>query len=202
MQDLIKELQKELNKQGEKLTVDGELGPKTLEAMKKFDFKLIIARKPESQPLPEKPNEGLTPLQWLRGELGQKEIKGSKDNPRIRWYHTHCANIGSKEHADEVAWCSSVLNAAADETGYHKTDNALAISWAKYGQDTGENVPEGAIVVLDMGKSYHVTLADKAFNRKNNSFFSGIGGNQSDSVKVTTYPTKKIVACRNWLKKS
>ncbi len=92
------------------------------------------------------------------------------------------------------------MNAAADETGFDKTDNALAISWAKYGVDTGEDVDEGDIVVVKTGASHHVTMANKPFNRKKAKTFEGLGGNQANAVKVSNYQTAAIVAARKWVK--
>lgn len=193
--DLVRKLQAELNRLGESLTVDGDPGPKTQAALAKYDVNLVAAPTPKEE-IPVK--EGAThlhPLDWARRELGQKEVAGSKDNPRIRWYHTHCANIGSKEHPDEVPWCSSFVNAAADECGMEKTDNALAASWKKYGEDSGDEVEAGDIVCIG---SSHVTLANKAFNRKKDKTFEGLGGNQGNQVKVSNYSTSSISTCRKW----
>lgn len=187
LKDAIKHLQTELNLEGATLTVDGIFGPKTEAALK-----WALAKKPAPVP-----STGMRPIDWLRGELGQKEIKGKQDNPRIRWYHKHSANIGSKEHPDEVPWCSSILNAAADETGYEKTDNALASSWDKYGEPCGDWVEEGDIVTIAQ-PGRHVTLANKRFNRKTDKTFEGIGGNQGNACKVSVYNTSTIKACRKW----
>lgn len=195
--DLIKKLQAELNAQGESLSLDGDPGPKTQAALAKFDVQMVLSKAPIV--LPPENSKLLTPIIWARGELGNKEIPGVQDNPRIRWYHTHCANIGSKEHPDEVAWCSSFLNAAADECGMDKTDNALASSWDKYGEDTGDQVDEGDVITIRHADgSRHVTMANKPFNRKTDSTFEGLGGNQSNSVKVSNYPTNQIVGARKW----
>ena len=199
--DLIKKLQKAMNDLGETLTVDGKFGPKSEAALSKFDVQLVLSKPAVVIPVPDGSTH-LAPIDWARGELGQKEIPGAQDNPRIRWYHTHCANIGSKEHPDEVAWCSSFLNAAADETGMQKTDNALAASWDKYGTDSGDQVEEGDIVTLrhpDGGR--HVTLANKPFNRRTDKYFEGLGGNQGNMVKVSTYATSEVVAARKWVPK-
>lgn len=207
--DLVKKLQKEMNAQGAKLAEDGIPGPRTQKALLEFDVALVVSKIPESQPVKPAPvtlpggETHLAVIDWLRGELGQKEIKGSKDNPRIRWYHTHSANIGSKEHPDEVPWCSSVLNAGADECGMEKTDNALASSWRTYNVDTGDIVEEGDIVVLKFAAgNQHVTLANKTFSRSKDSTFEGLGGNQADSVKVSVYKTSDIVAARKWKPKA
>lgn len=191
--DLVKEFQRALNDKGAGLSVDGDFGELTARAASRFDTVIALKAKTVN---PSDPVKGLRVIDWARGELGQKEVLGANDNPRIRWYHTHSANIGSKEHADEVAWCSSFLNAGADECGFKKTDNALASSWKDYGSDTGDEVEEGDVIVLPG----HVTLANRAFNRKSDKTFEGLGGNQSNSVKVSSYSVADIVAARKWVK--
>lgn len=198
--ELIKKLQTELSAQGETLVLDGDFGPKTSQALAKFDVALVLSKKQDlTTPLD---GSFLHPIDWMRGELGQKEIPGQKDNPRIRWYHTHCANIGAKEHPDEVPWCSSIVNACADSCGMEKTDNALASSWDSYGEDCGDIVLEGDIVTIKHPSGgRHVTLANRTFNRRTDRYFEGLGGNQGNTVKVSTYRCKDIVAARKWIPK-
>jgi uncharacterized protein (TIGR02594 family) len=171
------------------LVVDGIVGPLTQAAL---DVALEALK---TAPVVVGAYTHVHPITWARGELGQKEILGKADNPRIRWYHTHCANIGSKEHPDEVPWCSSFVNAAADECGMEKTDNALAVSWRNYGTDSGDLVEEGDIVVLG---TRHVTLANAPFNRKTDKTFAGLGGNQGNACKVSTYSVAEVSAARKW----
>jgi uncharacterized protein (TIGR02594 family) len=137
------------------------------------------------------------PIDWMRRELGTKEIAGKKDNPRIRWYHTFSKNIGSKEHPDEVPWCASIMNACGVQCGMEISGSALAASYDAYGVDTGDWVEEGDIVTLAQ-PGRHVTLANKRFNRKNDRYFQGLGGNQADSVKVSIYSCSVIKSARKW----
>lgn len=192
--DLVLELQRELNRKGAALVVDGVFGFNTARACSRFQvaFQLtsLLA-----------PSKATTPIAWARGELGQREVSGPNDNPRIRWYHSHSANIGSREHPDEVAWCSSFLNAAADATGFKKTDSALARSWVTYGNDAGDKVAEGDIVVLKTPSSFHVTLANAPFDRTKAKTFEGLGGNQANAVKISSFACAHIVACRKWVSK-
>lgn len=195
--DLTRVFQRALNERGAGLVVDGDFGPLTTRAASRFDVGIALLPKTLSAPTGE-----LRPIDWARGELGQKEIPGVKDNPRIRWYHIHCANLGNKEYPDEVAWCSSFLNAAADATGMQKTDNALAASWKNYGIDAGDDVQEGDVVFLKSSVgSGHVTLANHSFKRSKVKTFEGLGGNQSNSVKVSSYPVADIVTVRRWVRK-
>lgn len=199
--DLVKKLQTAMNAQGETLTVDGDPGPKTQAALSKFDVTIGLSKAPVVSPPVA---DAKSPIAWARTQLGQKEISGSKDNPVIQEYHSH-ARLGSSQH-DEVPWCSSFLNAAADATGMEKTNDASAISWKKYvGEDTGDQVEEGDVILLTptvSGSTGHVTMANKPFSRSKDKTFEGIGGNQSNSVCVATYPTSRIVVAKKWKPKA
>lgn len=137
------------------------------------------------------------PIDWARREIGTKEILGKKDNPRIRWYHTFSKNIGGMEHPDEVAWCASFINACGANCGMEITANALAASYDKYSEDTGDWVEEGDIVTI-AHPGRHVTMANKRFNRKVEKSFQGLGGNQGNTVKVSSYATNTIRGARKW----
>lgn len=137
------------------------------------------------------------PIDWARRELGTKEIVGKKDNPRIRWYHTFSKNIGSKEHPDEVPWCASFINACGAQCGMEISGSALAASYDRYSEDTGDWVEEGDIVTIAQ-PGRHVTLANKRFNRKTEKTFQGLGGNQGNQVKVSNYSTATIRGARKW----
>lgn len=144
----------------------------------------------------------ITPYQWVRLEYGQTEIAGDGNNDRISFYHSHSGNLGKQKMPDEVPWCSSLLNAAADACGYKKTDNALASSWIEYGEDTGQYIREGDIVVLKRPDGgFHVTLCAQAFVKGKDLIFFGLGGNQSNMVCVKKYVASNIVATRKWVKK-
>lgn len=196
LRNVIRELQRELNTLGAKppLTTDGIFGPKTEAALKRELAEAPALATPVTGAFTH-----IHPIDWMRGELGTKEIPGSKDNPRIRWYHTFSKNIGAKEHPDEVPWCSSILQACGVQCGMEITGNALAASWSKYaGDDTGDWVEEGDIIHVKNGKQNHVTLCNKAFNRRTATSFEGIGGNQGNTVKVSTYRTSSIRAAKKW----
>lgn len=53
-----------------------------------------------------------TPYPWMQfafQEYGQKEIKGTSDNPRIREY-LKAVGIGGIHGHDETPWCSAFAN--------------------------------------------------------------------------------------------
>lgn len=193
LKDAIRKMKSEINRlTGSKLTLDGPvgpvIGPQTLAA-------LTVALREE----PEPGTPFLHPIDLCRTFLGLKEKPGAQNERQIQEFLEACDNIGGRKdnklHPDEVPWCSAIWNWIAEKCGMEKTNNALASSWLKYGSArTGDTVYEGDIVVLDG----HVTCANKTFNRKTAKNFEGLGGNQGNMVKVSTYPTSRIKAVRVW----
>lgn len=126
------------------------------------------------------------------GEIGNREIPGSKTNPRIREYLKTCSNLSRAAWSkDETPWCSGFVNWNIEEAGYIGTKHALAKSWAAWGFEVGpvEEAPRGSIVVLQKrgnpigGKGYHVTF----LNHVEQHLLEGLGGNQSDQVQLSWY---------------
>lgn len=122
-------------------------------------------------------------------ELGEKEIKGG-ENPRIIQYHATTA-FAAKE--DEIAWCSSFVNWCMIQAGLKGTNSAAAISWASWGDRITEP-REGCIVVIRQRKKGTDQATGSAsgnhvafFKKIENGRIFLLGGNQSDSVKVSSF---------------
>lgn len=134
-------------------------------------------------------------MQIARGEIGQHEIAGSRDNQRILQYHD-TTTLHARH--DEVPWCSSFVNWTMEKAGYKGTDSAAAISWAHWGNKVGGlgAAHEGDIVVIRNRNSgqEHVGFFVKA----DSGHFTLLGGNQSDQVKYSTFNrgAYEIVAVR------
>jgi uncharacterized protein (TIGR02594 family) len=137
---------------------------------------------------------------WMdiaRGEMGQSEIAGSRDNARIVQYHD-TTTLHAKD--DETPWCSSFVNWTLEKAGYKGTDSAAAISWAQWGDKVNGlgSAREGDVVVLHQkgapASSNHVGF----FVRGANGQVTLLGGNQSNQVKESTYSTAQweVVAVR------
>lgn len=196
----IKALKAELNALGAnpKLSVEGPLatkvGPSTLAALAK-------ALEEQDQMV----GSFVHPIDLMRTMIGLKEKPGNVHERQIQEFLEACDNIGGRKdnklHADEVPWCSGVINWLAEKCGMEKTNNALAASWDKYNESCGDWVEEGDIVTLAQ-PGRHVTLANKRFNRKTAKTFEGLGGNQGNSIKVSTYSVSKIKAARKWKPKA
>jgi uncharacterized protein (TIGR02594 family) len=124
-------------------------------------------------------------------EIGTKEVKGG-ENPRILEYH---ATTTLKATEDEVPWCSSFVNWCMIQGGFAGTNSAAARSWLAWGEQIKQAEP-GCVVVLKRGSSE--TAGHVGFF----AGFSGpdrirvLGGNQSDSVKFSSYPVSDVLSYR------
>lgn len=139
---------------------------------------------------------------WMdiaRKEIGQKEIVGHHDNPRILAYH---ATTTLKATDDETPWCSSFVNWCLKKSGIKGTDSAAAKSWIHWGEPSGP-VP-GAITVICSSKvtdrSFSTSGAHVGFLiEETATHFRLLGGNQANSVKEFNFPkTSWTLLGRRW----
>ena len=143
--------------------------------------------------------------EWLniaKLEIGVKEVRGSKSNPTILNYFKSVGSGWIKK--DSMAWCGAFVGWALTEAGVDVPRPVMggfravsAKTWQKFGyeMDSSEVVP-GAIVILrdtndtseDTDSGYHVAFYLRTEVKDGNTSIVLLGGNQSDSVKVKSYP--------------
>ncbi|MDB4950006.1 MAG: hypothetical protein JWM27_2655 [Gemmatimonadetes bacterium] len=147
----------------------------------------------EASPAPVAPPPGAD-FPWLviaRGEIGQTEIEGAKNNARIVEYH---AATSLKASDDETPWCSAFVNWCMKQAGIKGSGEANARSWLSWGRAVSEPV-RGCVVVLTRGGS--TTSGHVGFYMgPNGDRIQVLGGNQSNSVKLSNYPTADILGYR------
>lgn len=137
-----------------------------------------------------------TAPKWLKvaeDEIGVKEAAGSADNPKIIEYHSACS---LKAKDDAVHWCSAFVNWCMKEVDVKRTDSAAAVSWLKWGKKL-DKPRHGCVVVLKRGKNPafgHVAF----YVGESDANIRLLGGNQSDQVKVSTFP-KTMVRGYRWV---
>lgn len=157
---------------------------------------LLKIRKPQKPPVvitypTKKPDsivierpDGKTPYDIATQEMGVKEVRGDKHNPRILEYHSTTGGF----RTDEISWCSSFVNFCAMKAGYERSHSGTARSWAKVGIKIKiEDAREGDVAVFGRPRSWkgHVTfIKEVSSNRKK---ILGRGGNQSNRVNDTWY---------------
>lgn len=92
-------------------------------------------------------------------------------------------------------WCAAFANGILSKTGKRGTGSLTATSFMGWGRKT-QYPSQGDIVVLKPGKRYHVGFYMGTVKRNGKTYIAVLGGNQSNSVKVTYYRASKVVAYR------
>lgn len=127
-------------------------------------------------------------IEAAEGELGQKEIPGDADNPRIVAY---LKVAGMTAAHDEVAWCAAFVNWCLLQAKMNGTHSARALSFLYYGVEVDPRV--GAIAVLNYGSGKgHVAFVVGQCEGK----YVLLGGNQSNSVCYKLVSKSKIATFR------
>ena len=158
--------------------VDGEAGPETWGAIHR---RIVGVQDSAREPA------------WLRlarEELGQQEIAGGRDNPRIVEYH-QATSLRATD--DETPWCAAFVNWCLKKAGYRGTNSAAARSFLSWG--TKITKPQaGAIVVFSRGAppAGHVAF----YLSHTADAVSVLGGNQGDRVSIARYDPSTILGYR------
>ena len=205
----VKRLQLLLNsklKPSPRLKPDGEFGPRTRDAVERFQKERRLAadgvvgpktwyalgQQPNHPPAP--PAQPLAGAPWMgiaEAELGVHENSlPGQHNQRILEYHATTTLHATK---DETPWCSSFVNWVMKHAGKTGTNSAAAASWLSWGTHLA-GPSAGAIVVIkkkgassDAGtgstSGFHVGF----YVSGSSSSVRVLGGNQSDSVKYSNF---------------
>lgn len=130
------------------------------------------------------------------------EATGVANNPKIVQYAIDC---GFKDYkSDDIAWCSLFMCWIAKQLGLTHTNSLMARSWLTYGDKVMTEPSVGDIVVLWRGSpdsiTGHVGLFLNEITRADGkTYLRIIGGNQSDSVKISEYPKEQLLDYRRWV---
>ncbi|WP_248313436.1 TIGR02594 family protein [Bosea sp. F3-2] len=132
---------------------------------------------------------------WLIANTlrGITEYKGTAAEPRILEMFRLSGH--GQVRSDEEAWCAAFVGACLVLSGYASSRSLMARSYLKLGTKLDEPC-EGCIVVLSRNganSSYgHVGF----FLREDDDQLLLLGGNQGDSVKVSSYPKSRLLGYR------
>ncbi len=133
-------------------------------------------------------------LPWIaegKKHLGEKEIPGKQNNPKIvAW--GKAAGIGWWNNDDD-AWCAVFVGGMLAACGLPTTSSALARSYLSYGVRLDPKRPVvGAIVIFPRGSSKvsgHVGFISKV----NATTVEVLNGNSTDKVRYTTFSRASII---------
>jgi uncharacterized protein (TIGR02594 family) len=152
----------------------------------------------------EKPIEQVAPvplekkeLPWMeiaKSQLGQKEIRGSKDNPQIVEYFKATSY---KADDDETPWCAAFISWCFSQCGLISAKSARAGAWLDWGLPMSR--PQyGCVVVKSRPLNgsptggNHVTFYVRSEMKDGVPGFIGLGGNQNNECNEMWYPLKTV----------
>lgn len=127
-------------------------------------------------------------------ELGQTEIVGKADNPRIIEYLKAVDINDEITLHDEIAWCSAFVNWCIQQAGGKGTRQAAARSWLNWGKSV-EKPEVGDIVIFRRPPSKwmgHVGFVYEVGPLG----YKVLGGNQSNQVCLKNYSSSKVLGFR------
>jgi uncharacterized protein (TIGR02594 family) len=136
------------------------------------------------------------PYPWMEfafQEYGQKEIKGTSDNPRIKEY-LKVVGVGVYGH-DETAWCSAFANWCMAQANIKGSGRANARSWLTWQGKLARGPVYGCVVVLSRPpQSWQGHVAFWVGENQSNPML--LGGNQGDTVSLRRYPRSRVLDYR------
>lgn len=134
--------------------------------------------------------------------VGIKEVGGSVDNPQIL---AMLKLDGDWPEHDEVPWCSAFVNYVAWLLRLPRSKSLRARSWLQVGRGISLNEADAEfdVVILKRGKDPqpgpevtdapgHVGFYAGQFGH----YVEILGGNQSDTVKISLYLKKSVLGIR------
>lgn len=133
-------------------------------------------------------------LMYALDELGQSEVPGIKDNPRILEYESAVDGLGQRLSDSDVAWCSCFVNWCIQKAGGSGTRNPMARSWLNWGNPVKDPLP-GDLAIFKRGldpSSGHVgfVLADCGL------FLMILSGNIDDKVCIQRFTKLNLLGFR------
>ena len=107
---------------------------------------------------------------------------------------TKAANKSMGVDTRRVPWCGYFISKVVKRAGAKPVKGyPRALSWKHHGRSVKiSNARKGDIVVIGTARGHHVTI----FSHKDKRYIYGIGGNQSNSVKLSRYRISSVRAVR------
>lgn len=132
---------------------------------------------------------------WLEAawrELGEREAKGGRPNPRIVSLYRDAGHPGIK--SDATAWCAAFVGACLERTAMASTRSLLARSYLDWGSPIAE-FRLGAVAVLSRTSDPALGHVGFLIGETGDKLLL-LGGNQSDSVSVAAFDRRRLLGMR------
>ncbi len=130
---------------------------------------------------------------------GIEEMSGNVDNPQIMAMLRLDAKWPTN---DEVPWCSGFVNYIAWLARAPRSKDLRARSWLRVGRGINLDQAEpGDIVIIKRGTDDGPEVIDAPghvgfYAGMFHGFIEILGGNQSDTVKISRYPVERLLGVR------
>ena len=123
-----------------------------------------------------------------------REIPGKKHNNFIvDWTN----RILSWAYDDEIPWCSSFMNAMAQDVGLEHTGKANARSWLSIGVEVENPVISDVVIFWRENRnSWKGHVGIFMGYRYDKRYIAVLGGNQSNEVNISLYPISRLLGFR------
>jgi uncharacterized protein (TIGR02594 family) len=133
--------------------------------------------------------------QWLAAawaELGQREVAGAADNPRIAAMFRDAGQ--DAKHHDEVPWCAAFVGACLERADLQGSGSLMARSYLRWGGSLDDG-RFGAVAVLSRGRDPAAGHVGFLVGETDENVFL-LGGNQSNAVTVAAFPKSRLLGLR------
>jgi uncharacterized protein (TIGR02594 family) len=130
---------------------------------------------------------------WLtvaQAEMGEEEIAGPENNPRILEYIAAVQSTRGVQD-DETDWASAFAEWSLNQVGIEGPQSMDPSAWLTWGRAI-ELPEEGCIAVFSFSGLNHVGF----FVGEDGKSVNVLGGNQSDLVKISRYAKKDVIGYR------
>ena len=132
-------------------------------------------------------------LKIALSQYGIAEIKGDQHNPEVLKYFAETGNKWVQD--DETAWCSAAWAWCNMKAGKEYSKKLNARSWLDIGIPTKKpRLMDTVILWRKSPESWKGHVG--GFVRSNSKTIWVFGGNQSNQVKISAYPIKRLLGYR------
>ena len=187
--------------------IDGMIGRNTISAIKAFQIQhppLVVDGIPgprtiavlfKNSPVAADPIDKLLKFPWLDLAISKKGLNENRDNKELREFlHSDGNSIGDPS---KIPWCGDFVETCIGITLQREilpTNPYLARNWQKFGQKVTPTF--GAVGVFWRGTRDGIEGHVAFLVGRGAGTYSILGGNQSNSISVTSIATNRLLSAR------